>query len=184
MLTVIQPSLRKKHFRLLSKIFETREGFYDTDKDPFDTPHTIYIAYSKDKLGAFGSARLNLLEDSLAAPYYADNFPPERIRNGLEISLVSFRMEDHWAKEYTAIFDTLIRNFHQSIHQLAADICESQGFGEIMSLSFEDDHPDLVSFGGWQFSKTHSFSRENSSFIIGELPINPFHEHSPLKGAA
>ena len=184
MLTVVQPSLRERHFYLLSKIFQTREGFYESVKDPFDTPRTIYIAYQNPKLGVFGSARLNSLVDSLALPFYQEAFSENKIGKSIEISLVSFRMEDHWAKEHTTIFDVAIRNFYRDLHQLVSDICEAQGFDEILSLSFEDDHPDLTSFGGWHFPKTHRFMKDSSSFVVGELPLRGCVRRPSFEGAA
>lgn len=171
MLTLIQPCSRKKYQALLTQIFATRAGFYESHKDPYDTSKTLYMAYQKTKLGIFASARLNLLSDSLAAPFYQKHFSAERQKKGCELSLISFQMEDHWAKDHTPIFDIMIRDFHQSLLHLVSDICRSQGFQEIMTLSFKDDHPDLAALGGWCFQRTHNFTTDSSLYTIGELPL-------------
>lgn len=184
MLTLIQPSLRRRHSGLLSTIFQTRAGFYVGTQDPYDTSRTIYIAYQKESLGVFASARLNLLTDSLASTFYEKNFSKDKVNSSVEVSLISFTMADHWAKEFTSIFDVAIKNFYQDLFQLVADFCEAQGFRNVMSLSFEDDHPDLLANGHWSFSATHRFLKDYSSYVVGELLLPSQLHYSPFKGAA
>lgn len=187
MFTVIWPSSRDQKEDLLSQIVQTRESFLPnkSERDSFDRPDTLYVAYERPDLGVLGSARLNLLHHSPGASFYQKRYSQNQLRKAREVSLVSFEMErGHWAQESPEIFDNVIQNFYRGLYEVLINIAVAQDLDKIVSLSLEEDHQDLTFFGSWPFEKTHLLKIESCPFVMGELPMTSYHCRVPLEEAA
>tara|TARA_A100000171_G_scaffold49330_1_gene58216 strand:+ start:736 stop:1293 length:558 start_codon:yes stop_codon:yes gene_type:complete len=182
MFTIIQSSSTLESQFLLSKALETRQKSHGYIKDSFDTSTTLYIIYENPQFGATGSARLNLLKDSPASFYYRNRFSKEDFNDILELSLVSFHMKNNCrSKKQPEAFDYVIQDFYRGLYSVLTDIMIDQNLEGIVSLSHEENHPDLTFFGGWSFSKTQRLKINGNYLLIGEIPMGIFHDHETGK---
>ena len=172
MFTTISPKNRNEKKELLSRVIDTREGFFKSGKDAFDTESTIYIAYENKPYGVLASARLNLLRDSPAKKIYDTLYSQAGVENMREMSLVSFEMEEgHWAQEHLSIFKNTMGVFYQGLYEVLINISLSLGVSRVTTFVHEEEHGDLCFFGRWNFHSYRKLTVQKSSFVLGEVHL-------------
>lgn len=174
MFTLIDPLSREKNKVLFSRLFETREGLLSGEKDAFDQETTSYIAYENPAWGMMGSCRLNTLNHSPASLFYRQKLPELSCYRTLEVSRISFHLPDgHWAQDCSDVFDQGIQEFYRGLYDVLISFVQTQDLEGLVTLSLEEDHPDLPFFGSWLFHQTHTLQTGEASYVIGEIALVP-----------
>ena len=175
MFTLITPASRGRHKALLSRLFQTREGYYDSNlaaaMAAFDTPSSAYIVYEDPDNGVFGSARLNKLVESPAKSFYLEHYDERLLNTFLEVSYVSFTMEDDHPSQESSLFDAAIQTFYRELYDFLLSISFAQDLNGYVTLMDAEEHPDFIFFGNWHFERTHSVLLEGSPVLLGEIPL-------------